>query len=189
MGKAEGSLPARYQNGMAKGRQTSNLAASGLVTKDVQGPSLQAYSSSKKSALTLHPAQDSQPIVTSFCLRDCSVPTSRIQARLTRWRTCPWAAENELAHVNQSLKILKSIREASAGDCSLQVTLSPTPTPIVCQEAPNTRPSCLSQPCSHKVRTGLRSGSNVSARQTITFLPTQHPVGALTCRNQNGARP
>lgn len=148
-GKAEGSLPARYQNGMAKGRQIPNLAASDLVTKDVQGPSLQAYSSSKKSVLTLHPAQDSQPIVTSFCLRDCSVPASGIQAKLTRWRTCPWAAENELAHVNQSLKILKSIREATAGDCSLQGTLSPhlqlcirkpqTPGPRACPSPAATR--------------------------------------------------
>lgn len=121
-------MPARYQNGMAKGRQTSSLAASGLVTKDVQGSSLQAYSSSKKSALTLHPARDSQPTVTSFCPRDCSVPASRIQAKLNWWHTCPGAVENELAHVNQSLKMLKSIREATACDSSLQGTLSPTPT-------------------------------------------------------------
>lgn len=127
-GKAEGSLPARYQNGMAKGRQTSSLAASGLDTKDVQGLSLQAYSSSKKSALTLHPARDSQPTVTSFCPRDCSVPASCIQAKLNWWHTCPGAVENELAHVNQSLKMLKSIREATACDSSLQGTLSPTPT-------------------------------------------------------------
>lgn len=38
----------------------------------------------------------------------------------------------------------------------------PPPPSTVYQEAPNTRPSCLPQPCSHKVRTVLRSGSNVS---------------------------